>query len=184
MATIDLLSDEKLYDEEDELLPGLRPHLDAMLRILNEDDIVFKIAGMLKEYLLPEPCGYDASSGPTATEMALQFDNLYEDVYVPYFDGFRKTHKGWTGYLRLFYSELFTAAFVVPYDDPAQQKVVELLEALRHLPGRTAKVFLVRSFFCVFFLPPLVDILPSSSKPQCLACSPCGPAKHIANTAL
>ncbi|KAK4142514.1 uncharacterized protein C8A04DRAFT_13138 [Dichotomopilus funicola] len=146
MATLDLLPDEKIYDEGDEVLPGLRPHLDAILSSPEGEDIVFKIAAMLKEYLLPELCGYDKGSSPTSAEMALRFDNLYEEVYLPLYNGFRGKHKGWTGYLCLFYSEVFEAAFRAPYDDPAQTKVVELLQALRDLPGRTAKVFLASEF--------------------------------------
>ncbi|KAH6612876.1 hypothetical protein B0J18DRAFT_441286 [Chaetomium sp. MPI-SDFR-AT-0129] len=146
MATLDLLPDEKLYDEGYEVLPELRPHLDSVLRNPERDDIVFKITGMLKEYFLPELCGYEEGGGPTPAEMALRFDNLYEEVYLPRFDGFRKTHKGWTGYLCVFYDELFEAAFLVPYDDPVQTKVFELLQALRDLPGRTAKVFVQDEF--------------------------------------
>ena len=66
MATSNVLPEDQIYDEEGELRPGLRPHLDEMLQDHLEKNIEFVIAGMLKEYLVLEK----DDDGPTAAEMA------------------------------------------------------------------------------------------------------------------
>jgi hypothetical protein len=94
------------------------------------------LASMVKEYLLCDDV--DAAS-----TFAQRFDALYGAVYEPRFNGYNKTHKGWTGFLIAFYRMLLGAAAELRYDDPKQDKVVQLLVELRRLPSRAVKIFVV-----------------------------------------
>lgn len=59
------------------------------------------------------------------------------------FNGYRKTKKGWTGYLDALYNLLLPVAMEISYDDPKQEEVVQLLCELRKPPTRAVKVFIV-----------------------------------------
>ncbi|KAK4148435.1 hypothetical protein C8A00DRAFT_19732, partial [Chaetomidium leptoderma] len=97
------------------------------------------IAAMIKEYL---PCD-DLDAAET---FARRFDDLYEAVYKPRFNGCNGTKKGWTGYLITFYQTLFSTAVEMQYDDPTQDKVIQLLTELRRLPPHTVKIFVQPEF--------------------------------------
>lgn len=107
----------------------------SQVRPINEsfDSI---LASMVKEYLLCD----DADA---AAIFARRFDDLYGAVYEPRFNGYRKRKKGWTGFLITFYEMLLGVAVEVRYDDPKQDKVVQLLVELRKLPARVVKIFVV-----------------------------------------
>ncbi|KAL2173716.1 uncharacterized protein P884DRAFT_210941 [Thermothelomyces heterothallicus CBS 202.75] len=133
----DILPDSEIYDEYDEIKPGWQPVLDDILRTCNpesDDHIEYLIASLIKEYLLSNDDG-------AAAVFARRFDELYGTVYKPKFDGYRRSKKGWTGYLTIFYELLFRTAVQIQYDDPKQEKVIELLVELGKLPSRPAKIF-------------------------------------------
>jgi hypothetical protein len=102
------------------------------------------LAAMVKEYLL---C--DDTNAPAT--FAKRFDGLYDSVYEPRYNGYNK-RKGWTGFLLAFYHVVFGTARIVRYDDPKQDKIVQLVVELRKLPTRPAKIFVVSAasptFFC------------------------------------
>ena len=102
------------------------------------------LASMVKEYLLCDDV--DAASA-----FAQRFDALYGAVYEPRFNGYNKTHKGWTGFLIAFYRVLLGAAAELRYNDPKQDKVVQLLVELRKLPPRAVKIFVVNATLPTFF---------------------------------
>jgi hypothetical protein len=102
------------------------------------------LSSMLKEYLL---CDHD-DAAPT---FARRFDDLYGAVYVPRFNGYNGQQKGWTGYLIAFYETLFTSAVAMQYDDPKQDKVIQLLAELRKLPVHPARIYVVSPFSVVSY---------------------------------
>jgi hypothetical protein len=94
------------------------------------------LSSMIKEYLLSD-------RDDAAPTFARRFDDLYGDVYVPKFNGYSGQKKGWTGYLIAFYGTLFTSAVAMQYDDPKQDKIIQLLVELRKLPVHAVKIFVV-----------------------------------------
>ncbi len=78
-----------------------------------------------------------------AATSARRVDELYGTVFEPKFNGHVGTHKGWTGFLRTFYENLFYVAMEMRYDDPLQDKVIQLLVELRKLPTHHVRVFVV-----------------------------------------
>lgn len=99
-------------------------------------DLVLILTSMVRELLLS-----DDSNAPAT--FARRFDDLYGTVYEPKFNGYRRTKKGWTGYLLIFYDILLGAATVARYDDPTQDKLIQLLVELGKLPPHAVKVFVV-----------------------------------------
>ncbi len=93
---------------------------------------------MIRDYLFcDEP---DA-----AATFARRFDDLYATVYEPRFNGYNRKHKGWTGYLLAFYEGWFYLTETMRYDDPMQDKVVQLFVELGKLPPHRVKIFVVSS---------------------------------------
>ncbi|KAK4034498.1 hypothetical protein C8A01DRAFT_18713 [Parachaetomium inaequale] len=125
-----------------ELEPGWEPMLDDWLRPQDPEHQIGPIlAGVLHEYLLSDDAIADA-----AAAAARRFDDLYSTVYEPRFNGYRKTHKGWTGYLIVFYELLFSVAVEMHYDDPKQDKIIQLLAELRKLPPHAVRIFVQPEF--------------------------------------
>jgi hypothetical protein len=116
--------------------PAWLAELDETLATEAPDDFSRMLAGLIRGYLL---CADDDA----AATFALQFDDLYGRVYEPCFNGYRGQKKGWTGFLHAFYSELFWTSKKIRYDDPNQDKVIQLLSELRKLLPRAVKVFVV-----------------------------------------
>ncbi|KAL2166563.1 hypothetical protein VTG60DRAFT_2510 [Thermothelomyces hinnuleus] len=138
----DILPDSEIYGEYDDIKPGWQPVLDDILRTCNPESdhhIEYLIASLIKEYLLSNDHG-------AAAVFARRFDEIYGTVYKPKFDGYRRSKKGWTGYLTIFYELLFRTAVQIQYDDPKQEKVIELLVELGKLPSRPAKIFVSSEF--------------------------------------
>ncbi|KAK0666411.1 hypothetical protein QBC41DRAFT_150436 [Cercophora samala] len=99
-----------------------------------ENTIAPHIAQLFQEYLLS-----DDESSTAAT--ALKFDSMYEDLYLPNYNGRGNGRKkGWTGYLSYFYETVFVIAKHIPYNDPLQDKVIQLLLELKKLPSRATKI--------------------------------------------
>jgi hypothetical protein len=103
-----------------------------------KEEFTYIVTSLIKEYLFCEDL--DA-----AAKFAHRFDDLYATVYEPTFNGYNKTHKGWTGYLCAFYESLFPLAMAMRYDDPLQDKVIDLFVELRKLPTHRVKIFVVSS---------------------------------------
>ncbi|KAK4202021.1 hypothetical protein QBC40DRAFT_277246 [Triangularia verruculosa] len=109
-------------------------------KYLNEDSdyentIAPDIAELFKSYLLSEDHNAAAAT-------AIKFDSMYEEVYVPKYNGCGESgrKKWWTGYLSYFYEAVFVITKHISYDDPLQDKVVHLLLELKKLPSRSAKI--------------------------------------------
>jgi hypothetical protein len=103
------------------------------------------LAAMVKEYLL---C--DDTNAPAT--FAKRFDGLYGSVYEPRYNGYQK-RKGWTGFLLAFYQVVFGIARILRYDDPKQDKIIQLLVELRKLPTRAVKIFVVSAARPTLFCP-------------------------------
>ena len=136
-------------DTKPETADALTQPEPAWLSLLNEtigesvlslddrkEDLDYIIGAMVREYLVCE----DDNARET---FARRFDEFYDVVYVPKFNGYGKRKKGWTGYLEAFYDILLPVAMEIPYNDPKQNKVVQLFLELRKLPIRVVKVFIV-----------------------------------------
>lgn len=104
-----------------------------------EVDFDHHLARATKKYLLCD----DADA---AVKFARLFDDMYAAVYEPKFNGYNQTKKGWTGYLIGFYDNLLHTAVAMRYDDPLQDKVIQLLVELRKLPPHADKIFVVSPF--------------------------------------
>ncbi len=121
---LDGFRDDLSTDEEEDFASG------------KEEDFAFILMTLIGEYMFCE----DPDAPVT---FARRFDDLYAAVYEPRFNGYNGTHKGWTGYLKAFYESLFSLAMEIRYDDPLQEKVIQLLVELRKLPTHRVKVFVV-----------------------------------------
>ncbi len=96
----------------------------------------FILDSMIRDYLL-------CDEQDAAATFARRFDDLYATVYEPRFNGYNRRHKGWTGYLLAFYESWFSLTETMRYDDPTQDKVVQLFVELGKLPPHRAKIFVV-----------------------------------------
>ncbi|KAK0739425.1 hypothetical protein B0T21DRAFT_346739 [Apiosordaria backusii] len=99
-----------------------------------ENTIVPAIVQLLMSYLLSE----DENA---AAATAHKFDSMYEDLYLLKYNGSGGRKKGWTGYLSFFYETVLHVSRYISYDDPLQDKIVQLLLELRKLPPHSAKIF-------------------------------------------
>jgi len=117
--------------------PAWLEELDGTLKTSSpENEFPRTIARLIKEYL-------DSDDEKAGATFAQRVDNLYDDVYLPKFDGYNGKKKGWTGFLIAFYEILFGVGVRLPYDDARQDKLIQLLCELRKLPARSAKIFVV-----------------------------------------
>lgn len=91
---------------------------------------------MIRDYLFCDE--FDA-----AATFARRFDDLYATVYEPRFNGYNGKHKGWTGYLIAFYESWFRLTKTMRYDDPTQNKVIQLFVELGKVPPHHARIFIV-----------------------------------------
>ncbi len=116
-------------DERLERFPDSRP--------LNVD-FDYILFSTIRDYLF-------CNETDAAATFARRFDDLYATVYEPRFNGYNRKHKGWTGYLIAFYRNWFYLTQEMRYDDPAQDKVIQLFVELGKLPPHHAKIFIVGS---------------------------------------
>lgn len=125
-------------DPNDQLRPGWLPLLNDLARRRGkiEENFLSVIGTLFREYLLS-----DDDDAPAT--FAQRFDGLYGEVYEPKFNGYNGEKRGWTGYLLVFYSMVFSLAVAMDYDDPKQIKIIQLLSELRKLPTHAVKIFVV-----------------------------------------
>jgi hypothetical protein len=119
--------------------PAWLEALDERLRVYaphsasSPPDLEYVLSAKIKEYLLCE-------DDDAAARFARHFDNFDFSVYKPKVN---RQAKGWTGYLELFYEIIVDVAVEARYDDPVQDKIIQLLLELRKLPPRTVKLWVV-----------------------------------------
>ncbi|KAK3327052.1 hypothetical protein B0T19DRAFT_151298 [Cercophora scortea] len=123
------MSSPKPDAEEPEWLKLLQEHAD-----FDDQHITCIIETILIQYLL-------SSDADATTTTAGKYDALYGEVYEPKFNGYAGTKKGWSGYLSLFYGTLFRIVDLIPYDDPTQDKIVQLVVELKKLPPHACKIW-------------------------------------------
>ncbi|KAK5660021.1 hypothetical protein OQA88_13489 [Cercophora sp. LCS_1] len=90
-----------------------------------DDNVEAQILSIAQRYLT------NNWASPLST--AMRYATLYEEVYVPKFDGLGGRPKFRLGYVRLLCNILIGVGVSIGWDHPAQARMVQLLEKMMHL---------------------------------------------------
>lgn len=113
-------------------------YLEEEIASCGEGTFECDLDNIMKDFLM-------STSDPAAPDTALRIDTYYWKIYLPSDPLMKfKEDKGIAGFLYYLYELVFDMARLVPYYDPKQDMLVQLILELRKLPAKTFKIWNVR----------------------------------------